>query len=65
MYDDLFEKAVEARYPGLLDGSRRYSFNDAESVAARKRHDKISRIMEASFNESEKVVISNEEYHFI
>ena len=69
MYDHLLEKAIEDEYPGLLDGSRLYDFNDAESLASQRRYDEISSIMEASFGESGdihgKVVISNDEYHFI
>ena len=69
----LFQKIVltlqPAEFPGLLDGSRLYDFNDAESLASQRRYDEISSIMEASFGESGdihgKVVISNDEYHFI
>ena len=69
MYDHLLEKAIEDEYPGLLDGSRLYDFNDAESLASQRRYGEITSIMEASFGESGdihgKVVISNDEYHFI
>ncbi len=65
MYDDLLREAINTQYPGLLDGTNLHGFDSTEAVNARKRLDEIAAVMKESFNESEKVFVSNDVYHFI
>ena len=65
MFQDYFAKAIDERYPGLRDGPRCSDFNDEKVMAERERYDEISRVMDASLRESDRVEISNDVFHFI
>lgn len=71
---DLFEKAIKERYPDWIP-EQPYDFiakeqersgkTRAEIEGEIKRYNKVARIIDLSFKETERVIISNDTYHFI
>jgi len=66
MFQELLIKTIQEKYPGLIEGKEQYDFSEYErSEAQIEHHNEVVKIMESSFNETEKVEIFNDVYHMI